>query len=184
MPHHSSWVLSIDMAADNSCSHDVISIKEMKAKDIHNRYYADDRSSWVGGVLDIRSGVIFAIPSFARSVLRIDCRADTAHIFGEGALGEEGPCKWAGGVFGPDQAIYAIPANARTVLRVDPVTNALHSFGDLGNAGMHWRWCGGVLGPDGAIYGIPFDAPHVLRIDPTSQHCEVLEEDDLGDMKG
>eukprot|EP00747_Dinoflagellata_sp_TGD_P105978 gnl/TRDRNA2_/TRDRNA2_169715_c1_seq2.p1 gnl/TRDRNA2_/TRDRNA2_169715_c1~~gnl/TRDRNA2_/TRDRNA2_169715_c1_seq2.p1 ORF type:complete len:484 (-),score=17.18 gnl/TRDRNA2_/TRDRNA2_169715_c1_seq2:181-1536(-) len=139
------------------------------------------RSLWVGGVFEKRSGAIFGIPSFAQSILRVDCWTGTARTFGEGMLGQDGPCKWAGGVLGPDHAIYGIPANANAVLRVDPATDTVETFGDLGNACRDWRWRGGVLGPDGMIYAIPFDARHVLRIDPATRQCALLE-DDLGEM--
>jgi len=141
------------------------------------------RSLWVGGVLEGRSGVIFGIPSFAQSILRVDCRTGTARTFGEGMLKEDGPCKWAGGVLGPDHAIYGIPANANVVLRLDPAHETVETFGYLGTECRDWRWRGGVLGPDGAIYAIPFDARNVLRIDTATRQCTLLE-DNLGEMPG
>eukprot|EP00936_MAST-01D_sp_MAST-1D-sp1_P002911 g2911.t1 len=124
-------------------------------------------NDWYGGVLS-SEGIIFAIPSAATSVLRIDPSTDTVRFFG--SLGHPGMSKWRGGVLAPNRAIYGIPWSLSEVLKIDPGEPSASTFGRgsyaPGAYGADFN--GGVLSPRGMIYAMPFRINVVLRIDPSN----------------
>merc|ERR1712232_1068622 len=65
------------------------------------------------------NGMIYALPPYANTVLKINPVTDTTTTFGE--LGEEA-YKWRHGVVAMNGNIYAVPDTAQTVLKIEPFT--------------------------------------------------------------
>jgi streptogramin lyase len=123
-----------------------------------------DGGKWFGGVL-APSGIIYGIPHWSTTILKIDPTTDTCVTFGN----LEGSAAWCGGVLAPNGCIYGIPYDSTTVLKIDPTTDAITTFGSL--AGTAAKWWGGVVAANGMIYGIPWfsgGGGTVLKIDPTT----------------
>ena len=106
------------------------------------------------------AGLVFALPSNADAVLRIDPATQLVSTIG-GRL--EGDWKWHGGNLGDDGIIYGVPCNAESVCCVDPRTSAVTMIGSFPG---RQKWYGGVRAASGAIYGIPHTATGVLKITP------------------
>ena len=132
---------------------------------------------WCGAVA-AADGCIYAVPSNASKVLRIDPVAKTATAFGDDLAAFGRNNKWNGGTLGPDGCIYCVPCSAPHVLRIDPFNGTTTAVGeDLSSFGNSGKWYGSALGPDGMIYCAPSEASKVLRIDPSTQTVAVIGDD-------
>lgn len=121
------------------------------------------------------SGLCFALPSNADSVLRIDPATQEVATLGDNLDSLKGDWKWHGGNLGDDGVIYGVPCNAKTVLRVDPKTSEVTTIG--GPFGGRQKWYGGIKASNGSIYGVPHTATGVLKITPGNPGtCEVIGE--------
>jgi len=126
--------------------------------------------NWHGGLK--RNGMIYAFPSHANRVLKIDTTMESK---GENSTlldihrapydnDETQKYKWLGGSVGADGNIYAMPADASTILKINVTNDHCSTFGNAGTDKNKWQ--GGVLSEsDGSIYCIPADGQKVLRID-------------------
>jgi hypothetical protein len=148
--------------------------------------FGSGKWNWHGGIE--ANGSIYAFPSHANSVLKIDttnasrgqdCRLlpiprapnDTVQNY-----------KWLGGSLGLDGNIYGMPCDASSILKIDVETNECTTFGDTGDGKSKWQ--GAVLARDGCVYAIPSYGRHVLRIDtnPTMADEESNEYQLLGHL--
>ncbi|KAI2509111.1 hypothetical protein MHU86_5359 [Fragilaria crotonensis] len=150
--------------------------------------YGCKRFNWHGGAKV--NGFIYAYPSHADTVLRIDTSLQS-----KGTISTRLPIqrasydvdtnqnyKWLGGAIGADGNIYAMPADASAILKIDTHTNICSTFGFVGTEKNKWQ--GGVLSPtDGCIYCIPADGQHVLRIatSPSSTDTTTATRPSSGD---
>ena len=75
----------------------------------------------LGGVLG-GNGIIYAVPFYATSVLRLD--PNTEQITTLGSLSGES-WKWQGGVLAGNGIVYGMPSCADSVLRIDPATGEI-----------------------------------------------------------
>lgn len=128
---------------------------------------------YLGGLLG-DDGRIYAIPGFARRVLRIDPSTGAVEYVGPEFPGDY---KWLRGVKCPKSgALYGLPCHADTVLKIIPGDVPEITLVGAGQCGTgQWKWHGGVLSPlDGCIYCIPQFAERVLKIDPATDACELI----------
>jgi hypothetical protein len=129
---------------------------------------------WHGGV---RSGdFIYAFPSHAPRVLKIDCLAGRAYEIGPSF---EGRYKWGGGAVDLDGNVYGMPSDTDGVLRIRVATDEVDVIGRGKLPAIKNKWQGGVLSPCGAIFAIPADASSVLKIEPSTGEVSLVG--DLGD---
>ena len=141
------------------------------------------REKYLGGALGF-DGMIYAIPGFARRVLRIDPSTGAVEYVGPDF--SNAPFKWLRSVQCPRTgAIYGLPCHHDAVLKIVPsrVVGPDGTFGapavslvGLGACGTgEWKYHGGVLSPDdGCFYCIPQFAERVLKIDPRTDACELI----------
>mmetsp|Transcript_24988 Transcript_24988/g.53066 ORF Transcript_24988/g.53066 Transcript_24988/m.53066 type:complete len:616 (+) Transcript_24988:131-1978(+) len=147
MPSDASSVLKIDVETDLVTtfgwveqSHNDQGSDAKNGKGKNHGYY--EKNKWQGGVLG-RDGFVYAVPSNARGVLRIDTRPDIASKHNEevtfldpGRVTCVGNLpkmknKWQGGFAARSGAIYGIPENCNRVLKVlPPIAEKSHSSGD------------------------------------------------------
>jgi hypothetical protein len=131
------------------------------------------REKYLGGLLG-DDGRIYAIPGFARKVLRINPATGAVEYVGPEFPGEY---KWLRAVKDPKTgALYGLPCHADTVLKIVPGDVPEITEVGIGQCGTGlWKWHGGVLSPfDGCIYCIPQFAERVLKIDPATDKCELI----------
>ena len=132
----------------------------------------DGDYKWLRGVRMEQTGIIYAIPCHADSVLRIDPTTDTVSTLhwdetDPRAPAKGMPWKWHGGQVAPlDGCLYCIPQYAEYVLKIDPITEQL-SFLDGPRLVGRNKWYGGLVAGDGCIYGIQQNARGALKIDPS-----------------
>lgn len=155
MPYRTCSLLRIDCATDTA---------SLVGPDHGCQLY-----NWHGGLK--RNGMIYAFPSHADTVLKIDTTVtskgehctllkihrasydnDTAKNY-----------KWLGGSIGEDGHIYAMPADASAILKINTTNDYCSTFGFVGTDKNKWQ--GGVLSSDGCVYAIPANGKFVLRID-------------------
>ena len=141
------------------------------------------REKYLGGALGF-DGMIYAIPGFARRVLRIDPSTGAVEYVGPDF--SNAPFKWLRSVQCPQTgAIYGLPCHHDAVLKIMPSrvvgqdgkagapTVSLIGLGACGFG--DWKFHGGVLSPDdGCFYCIPQFAERVLKIDPRTDACELI----------
>ncbi|KAL7468130.1 hypothetical protein ACHAXS_008361 [Conticribra weissflogii] len=136
MPSDASSVLKIDVDTDVVTtfgwveqSHDDQGSNAKDEEDENHPYY--EKNKWQGGVLG-RDGFVYAVPSNARGVLRIDTRPEKASKYNKEVTfldPERVTCignlpkmkdKWQGGFAVRSGAIYGIPENCNKILKVLP----------------------------------------------------------------
>jgi len=192
IPYSAGSILRIDTKQDRS------NCDNTETKDDIVQLQGDfgiGKYNWHGGVLSPINGAIYAFPSHANTVLKIDTTKngewtklpiglafhDDDHIAAE--LTEEhsnmlnSKYKWLGGAIGEDGAIYGMPSDCSCILRINPHTDECYTFGEsilsklteehgYSIRQLKNKWQGGILAPrDGCIYAIPSDAECVLKID-------------------
>lgn len=116
-------------------------------------------------------GCIYAFPSHAPRVLKIDCMAGTVKQIGPEF---EGRYKWGGGAVGLDGNVYGMPSDIDVVLRINCATEEVDTIGHGKLPSYKNKWQGAVLAPDGALYAIPGDADSVLKIVPETGEVSLV----------
>ena len=195
LPCHADCILRIDTRTDEVGVINIpyeeyfdTSIPE-KGDETQTEAYQERHSPWKyhGGTISPHDKCIYAVPQYAKKVLRIDPVTEECSFVGPKF---EGRCKWYGGVIGnTDGAIYCIPQNAEGVLRID--ASGVNYSGEVdhdpngllpsspearvlvtthGNypLGGH-KWHGAAASADGTIVSVPNNADNVLCIKPAAQ---------------
>ena len=126
-------------------------------------------------------GCIYAVPSNAERVLKIDPTTDTCSLIGP--VLEPGTVnKWYGGLVTADgSAIWAIPYNASRLLKITVATGAVELVGPHLGAGG-WKWHGGVRTGKWVI-GMPSHAEQVLRVNTEDGSVDLIGEPLAGEYK-
>jgi len=129
-----------------------------------------DKWNWHGGI-EV-NGAIYAFPSHADTVLKIDTTEPsrgqncTLLPIPRAPTDTVKNYKWLGGSKGVDGNIYGMPCDASSILKINVETDECTTFGDTGEGKSKWQ--GAVLARDGCVYAIPSYGRHVLRIDTHS----------------
>jgi hypothetical protein len=136
-----------------------------------------ERWLWHGAALNHNKTAIYAIPSNAQQVLKIDLRTKTTTLLPIPAtvtpLSQTN--KWYGGILGDDNAIYGVPYAASGVLRIDANTDTVELIGEDMFGVMEYNWHGGIKHPsNGKIYCFPAHNSHVLAIDTGSSKNDAM----------
>lgn len=144
---------------------------------------ATDRTSIVSSASDVLSGsgyrwgspavlpsgVAYACPHSARSILRIDTAGGTATAFGylDDSWNSNGGTSTFGKFYSciasPQGNVYGIPGYSPKVIRIDPADD---SFASIATIPSLQNYGPGVVGGDGRIYA--FNGSTVLVIDPAT----------------
>ena len=127
----------------------------------------DGKFKWLRGVTC--PNVVYALPSNAHSILRIDPTTQKVTQLSYGANGTE-KWQWHGGVY-ENGHVYAVPCNAKHVLKINVETDQVELIGGPWE-GNH-KWYGGILA-NGAMYCIPQTAPGVLKVDTKTGACTMI----------
>jgi len=143
---------------------------------------------WHGGVKSPHNGAIYAFPSHADQVLKIQTRASECvnastcneeqrfFLLDIHRQANDDRCRryqWLGGCIGADGNIYGIPSDSTSILKIDPRTDHVTTFGHV--TSQKNKWQGAVLSPsDGRVYCIPSNAEHVLQINTTNSSSNIL----------
>jgi hypothetical protein len=149
--------------------------------------------------------VIYAFPSHANKVLRIDTdirsrereeyevgdeswRVSTIPIRRREGDADKSACKprkywgqykWLGGSYGADGCIYGMPSDATSILRIDPIKNEATMFGTVPDCVNKWQ--GGVLSiVDNCFYAVPANMDCVLRVNTDPSSSSYLRIDYVG----
>ena len=117
--------------------------------------------------------VVYALPSNAHTILRIDPATQSVSQVDYGATGEE-KWQWHGGVYSNGH-VFAVPCNATQVLKINAETDQVEFIGGPWE-GKH-KWYGGILASNGAMYCIPQTAPGVLKVDTVTGACTLIGEE-------
>ena len=145
--------------------------------------YGSNLWNFHGGIQ--ANGAIYAFPSHADAVLKIDttepsrgqnCTLLPIHRADGDTVRRY---KWLGGSKGLDGNIYGMPCDASSVLKIDVHTDHCSTFGYTGEEKSKWQ--GAVLARDGCVYAIPSNGRKVLCIDtrPTTEDNSIQL---LGDL--
>mmetsp|Transcript_17566 Transcript_17566/g.26589 ORF Transcript_17566/g.26589 Transcript_17566/m.26589 type:complete len:542 (+) Transcript_17566:48-1673(+) len=123
---------------------------------------------WHGAAMNKNQTAIYAIPSNAHHVLKLDLLTQTTSLLPIPAtitpLTQTN--KWYGGILGEDNAIYGVPYAASGLLRVDANTDKVELIGEEKFGVREYNWHGGVKGSNnGKIYCFPSHNSHVLCVD-------------------
>jgi hypothetical protein len=153
-----------------------IPLPEGALESIHSSSSSSNSSSssspsrwlWHGAALNQNKTAIYAIPSNARHVLKINLQTQTTCLLSipTTTTSLEQTNKWYGGILGDDNAIYGVPYAASGVLRIDANHDTVKVIGDELFGIKKYNWHGGVKsGKNGKIYCFPAHHSHVLCID-------------------
>ena len=127
-----------------------------------------NRWLWHGASLNKNQTAIYAIPSNAQHVLKLDLQTQTTSLLPIPTTHTplEQTNKWYGGILGDDNAIYGVPYAASGVLRIDAENDVVELIGEEEFGVMEYNWHGGLkCGKNGRIYCFPAHHSHVLSID-------------------
>lgn len=123
---------------------------------------------WHGAALNQNRTAIYAIPSNARHVLKVDLQTQTTSLLSipTTVTALEQTNKWYGGILGDDNAIYGVPYAASGVLRIDANHDTVEVIGEDMFGIKEYNWHGGIKsGKNGKIYCFPAHHSQVLCID-------------------
>eukprot|EP00931_Biecheleriopsis_adriatica_P067006 TRINITY_DN41210_c0_g1_i1.p1 TRINITY_DN41210_c0_g1~~TRINITY_DN41210_c0_g1_i1.p1 ORF type:complete len:752 (-),score=125.14 TRINITY_DN41210_c0_g1_i1:18-2225(-) len=127
------------------------------------------------------SGVIYALPLAATSVLRIDVSSRSAKQIG--SL-HGGSYKWASGVQ-VGQWLFGLPDSACSILQLNMEHASVWTQGDLSCQGVQsHKWRSAVVADNGAIYAVPFTADSVLKIVHSFSGVQVSTFGNFGSLFG
>lgn len=143
-------------------------LENMEGDDSSAEGMVPERWLWHGAAMNQNRTAIYAIPSNAQQVLKIDLLTKTTSLLPIPAtvtpLSQTN--KWYGGILGDDNAIYGVPYAASGVLRIDANTDEVQLIGEEKFGVMEYNWHGGIKSQDnGQIYCFPAHNSHVLAID-------------------
>ena len=127
---------------------------------------------WHGASLNKNQTAIYAIPSNAQHVLKLDLQTQTTSLLPIPTTHTplEQTNKWYGGILGDDNAIYGVPYAASGVLRIDAENDVVELIGEEEFGVMEYNWHGGLkCGKNGRIYCFPAHHSHVLSIDTRTE---------------
>lgn len=127
-----------------------------------------NRWLWHGASLNKNQTAIYAIPSNAHHVLKLDLLTQTTSLLSipYRQTPSDQTNKWYGGILGDDNAIYGVPYAASGVLRIDAETDEVQLIGEEEFGVKEYNWHGGIKsGKNGRIYCFPAHHSHVLSID-------------------
>ena len=125
-------------------------------------------------------GLVFALPSNADTVLRIDPATQVVSELVEGSNGGgKGGAAAAVGSGGAAVTAAATAAATAATAATAGVAGAAAAAsagveGAAGGLAGDWKWHGGNLGCDGMIYGIPGNAASVIRVDPRTSEVAMV----------
>jgi hypothetical protein len=155
----------------------ITSIIEISVPEQYTDFSFDLTNKWYGGILG-HDNAVYGIPYRAGSVLRIDCKTDTATL-----VGPNFGCNlwnWHGGIQA-NGFIYAFPSHADTVLKIDTTEPSRGQNCTLlpihrapGDTVQNYKWLGGAKGLNGKIYGMPCDASSILKINVENDYCSTF----------
>jgi hypothetical protein len=126
---------------------------------------------WLRGVTC--PNVVYALPSNAHTILRIDPSTQHVSEVGYGAQGNE-KWQWHGGIYNNGH-VYAVPCNATQVLKINADTDEVELIGGPWE-GRH-KWYGGILASNGCMYCIPQLAGGVLKVNTVTNECTIIGKD-------
>ena len=140
-----------------------------------------NRWLWHGAALNQNQTAIYAIPSNAEHVLKIDLLSQKTSLLSIPTtvtpLSQTN--KWYGGILGDDNAIYGVPYAASGVLRIDANTDTVELIGEEEFGVKKYNWHGGTKSPkNGKIYCFPAHAQNVLCIDTSLAADTVVAEEE------
>jgi hypothetical protein len=136
---------------------------EQSDKDNDVDYY---QYNWHGGTKSSINGAIYAFPSHADTVLKIDTRPNAA-VQETTSQGSSSTTDNANNGETTNSSISTITHVKITKL---PIERAANDDCTVTN----YKWLGGSIGVDGCIYGMPSDATSVLKIDPRTDRCTTI----------
>jgi hypothetical protein len=117
--------------------------------------------------------VVYALPSNAHSILRIDPSTQKVSEVGYGAQGNE-KWQWHGGIYNNGH-VFAVPCNAERVLKINAETDQVELIGGPW-VGRH-KWYGGILASNACMYCIPQTAGGVLKVNTLTNECTIIGEE-------
>jgi DNA-binding beta-propeller fold protein YncE len=137
---------------------------------------------WHGAALNKEKNAIYAIPSNAHHVLKLDLSTFETKLLPipvtKTPLTQTN--KWYGGILGDDNAIYGVPYAAAGVLRIDTKNDSVQLIGEESFDVAQYNWHGGIKSPkNGKIYCFPAHNSHVLSIDTNSDRAGTESSLDL-----
>lgn len=137
---------------------------------------------WHGASLNQEKNAIYAIPSNAHHVLKLDLKTFETKLLHipvtKTPLYQTN--KWYGGILGNDNAIYGVPYAAAGVLRIDATKDQVTLIGENQFKVAEYNWHGGIKSPEnGKIYCFPAHHSHVLCINTNINVAGTEESLDL-----
>ena len=106
------------------------------------------------------NGFIYALPSFAPSILKINPHNDSVETLTDdfGGAGY----KWVSCVRIDNGDVIGIPLISSSILRIFVSNDTALTFGDLGQGG--YKWWGAVFASNKFVYGVPDAATSILKV--------------------
>jgi hypothetical protein len=146
----------------------VLPLPEGSLESLEEGMDAPERWLWHGAAMNKNQTAIYAIPSNAQQVLKIDLLTKRTSLLPIPVtvtpLSQTN--KWYGGILGDDNAIYGVPYAASGILRIDADTDTVELIGEEIFGVREYNWHGGIKHPkNGKIYCFPAHNSHVLTID-------------------
>ena len=137
---------------------------------------------WAGGVLG-PDGYIYATPTGATNILRVDPLSQSTDLVGED-LSEMGYDEWTfwAPVLGADGIVYGVPSHARFILGYNTTSEETKLIAE-GHPLLQarFKFGGGVLASNEAIYFMPHKHMKVVKFDP--KHPENILTEIGNDMR-
>ncbi len=125
---------------------------------------------WHGAAMNKNETAMYAIPSNAHHILKIDLEMQKTSLLPIPVtvtpLTQTN--KWYGAILGDDNAIYGVPYAASGLLRIDANTDTVELIGEDEFGLRKYNWHGGVKAGNGKIYCFPAHNSHVLSVDTTA----------------
>lgn len=137
-------------------------------------------NKWQGCAL-AENGCIYAAPSTAQTVLKIDTSADTYSLVATSATA--GLSKYGGAVYATNGKTYFCPQTAKAVMVIDSADDSSYFFDSTGvvasdtagNMTGSAKWYGIYQGANGKLYCVPYNATEVMVIDPSNDSISFID---------
>lgn len=127
--------------------------------------------SWHGGVHCPDNDCIYAFPSHAASVLKIDCSSDETRLIGELRNSEY---KWLGGTIDRLNNVWGVPSDATTILKIFTGTDEVVEVESDVIDKKKNKFQGAVAVGD-YIFGIPSNEGFILRVNILTDEVTKIE---------